>query len=241
MTHSFAHPPGILWQKSVLRALRCLLVLGTCLLAITALAQDVNLLPKYGLQKKTEAQQAADAQFLASIDSAFNGDRKKAAAEASRRGWLAYRQGDAAQAMRRFNQAWLLDKTNGAAIWGMATIMSDRQEIAAAQTLFAEAQTLIGPDIDFAVDHARFISMVAARTRNTEMLKDAMARFARNHEQAPQHTLNLQNWAIAFFSIGDFAEAWRKIKLAQATPRHAELDPRFIAALQSKMPRPPDR
>jgi hypothetical protein len=80
--------------------------------------------------------------------------------------------------------------------------------------------------------------MAGAETRNEAMLRDAFARFARLHERAPDHTLNLQNWAITHFYAGNYAEAWKKVKLAEATPRRAELDRSFIAALQARMPRP---
>ena len=49
---------------------------------------------------------------------------------------------------------------------------------------------------------------------------------------------NLQNWAMTLYYTGDYAQAWRKIKQAEATPRGAELDQQFIALLQTKMPRP---
>jgi len=38
--------------------------------------------------------------------------------------------------------------------------------------------------------------------------------------------------------MGNFSEAWGKIKLAEAAPRANELDRGFIAALEKKMPRP---
>jgi hypothetical protein len=57
------------------------------------------------------------------------------------------------------------------------------------------------------------------------------------YARAPQHVMNLQNWAVAYFYVGRYAESWEKIKLAEAAPRSKELDKRFIAALESKMPR----
>ena len=93
-------------------------------------------------------------------------------------------------------------------------------------------------DIDFAADYAKALGIAGAQNRNDAMLKDAFARFARVYAQSPQHTLNLQNWAITLFYVGNYAEAWRKIKMAEVTPRSAELDQRFILALEGKMPRP---
>lgn len=140
--------------------------------------------------------------------------------------------------MKRFNQAWLLDKTNGSAIWGMAAVQGSAGQLDESLKLFTEAEPLIGPDIDFAVDHAKALGMAGAERKDTRMLNDAFARFARAYERAPQHTLNLQNWAITLYYVGNYAEAWKKVKLAEATPRRNFLDPKFVEALQQKMPRP---
>ncbi|NTV13041.1 MAG: hypothetical protein HGA96_03770 [Desulfobulbaceae bacterium] len=203
-----------------------------------AAAEDINLQPKYGLTQKNETERAADAKFLASIDDYYKGNRKKAAEEVSARGWTLLRQGNASDAMRRFNQAWLIDNANGSAIWGMAAIQAGSSKIAVSLKLFEEAEKIIGNDIDFSVDYARALGTAAAQTKNDSQLKDALNRFGHLYEKAPQHTLNLQNWAITLFYIGNYAEAWKKVKLAEATPRHGEIDQNFLAALQSKMPRP---
>jgi len=221
-----------------LRTLLVALSLALSLAASGAFAQDISLQPKYGGQAKNDAQQAADEKFIVSIDSQYKGDRKKAAEDVATRGWQLLRQGNAPDAMRRFNQAWLLDSSNGTALWGMAAFEAGSGKLNESLTLFAEAARIVGGDIDFSADYAKALGIAGAQTRNESMLKDAFTRFARVHEKAPQHTLNLQNWAITLFYVGNFSEAWQKIKLAEATPRRAELDPRFLAALQSKMPRP---
>jgi hypothetical protein len=38
--------------------------------------------------------------------------------------------------------------------------------------------------------------------------------------------------------VGNYADAWEKIKLAEATPNGKYMDKKFIALLQEKMPRP---
>ncbi len=203
-----------------------------------AFAQEINLQPKYGPLPKNEAQKTADAAFLAGIDNRYQGNRKKAAEELSARGWQSLRRNAAPDAMRRFNQAWLADASNGNALWGMAVVQASSGKFQEALTLFAEAERVIGSDIDFSADHARALGAAGVETKSESILNDAFARFARVNDQAPEHTLNLQNWAITLFGVHNYAEAWKKIKLAEATPRRAELDPAFLAALQSKMPRP---
>ena len=216
--------------------LACLLSFGFALQP--ASAQDMNLQPKYGSLPKNDAQKAADAKFIVSIDNYYKGDRKKGAEDVSSRGWQFLRQSNPLEAMKRFNQAWLLDNTNGNALWGMAAIQAGSGKIDESLKLFAEAEGFVGNDIDFSVDYAKALGVAGAQTKNEALLKDAFARFALLYEKAPQHTLNLQNWAITLFYVGNYAEAWKTVKLAEATPRRSELDPRFLEALQSKMPRP---
>lgn len=220
------------------RTILVLLVLALESMSSLAFAQDINRQPKYGLLPKNETQKAADAEFLASIDDHYKGNRKKAAEEVSSRGWQFLRQGNVSDAMKRFNQAWLIDNLNANALWGMAAIQAGSGKLNESLKLFAEAESLVGGDIDLTADYAKALGVAGAQTKNNAQLNDAFARFARVHKKAPQHTLNLQNWAITLFYVGNYAEAWQKLKLAEATPRRSEIDQNFVAALQSKMPRP---
>jgi hypothetical protein len=45
---------------------------------------------------------------------------------------------------------------------------------------------------------------------------------------------------MTLFSVGRYSEAWAKVELAETTPNKGNLDPRFLANLESKMPRPKD-
>ncbi len=201
-------------------------------------AQDISLLPKYGDLPKNAIQQEADKKFISTIDERYKGDRKKAAAEVSMRGWQLLRQSNFDDAMRRFNQAWLLDSTNGNALWGMAALQTNKRGKATdALKLFAEAEQYSLNDIDFSADYAKAIGVAGAATKNKALLNDAFARFAVIYNKAPQHVLNLQNWAITLYYVGNYSESWKKIIIAEKAPRRGDLDPKFIAALQIKMPR----
>ena len=204
-----------------------------------ARADDISLLPKYGLVEKTDAQKETDKKFIRSMDDFFKGDRKVASQKVAEKGWEYLRQGQTVDAMRRFNQAWLLDPKNGYAIWGMGILQSSiagKQIVGLA--LFEEAAILLPDDLDFAVDHARAISIVGAQYQNKSIIKNAQERFEKIYARAPHHVMNLQNWAIMYFYLGDYAEAWKKVKLAEAAPRSEEIDAKFLAMLQEKMPRP---
>lgn len=203
-----------------------------------ACAHDISLLPKYGSMPKDWAQQESDNKLLAAVDEHYNGNRKKASEEISARGWQFLRQDDINDAMRCFNKAWLIDSSNGIALWGMAAIQANSGKTAEALKLYAEAECLIDCNIDFSIDHAKAIGIAAVATGDKILLEDAFNRFARVYKRSPQNVLNLQNWAITLYSVGKFAEAWKKVQLAEATARSADLDQNFIVALQNKMPRP---
>jgi tetratricopeptide (TPR) repeat protein len=220
------------------RLVHVLLTAALILCANIAGAQDRNLLPKYGSLPKLKWQEAADAKFIAAMDEEYHGDRNKASMDMAARGWQYLAAGDLADAMRRFNQAWLLNNSNGTALWGMAAIEASSGKSDDFLKLFAEAEKFVGSEINFSVDYAKAIGIAGAERKDDALLKDAFDRFERIYRKAPQNTKNLENWAWTLFSIGRYSEAWAKVKLAEATPNKDDLDPRFLAALQSRMPRP---
>jgi tetratricopeptide (TPR) repeat protein len=203
-----------------------------------ALAQNINLLPKYGNEEKTPEQKAIDAQFLKGLDDSYKGDRKKASIEIAQGGWQFVAQGNLDNAMVRFNQAWLADNKNGLSIWGMGVVLATSGQFERCLPYFAEADGLIGTDIGFAVDYAKVLGIAGAELKNAAHTNNALARFAKIYGQQPNNTSNLQNWSITLFYNDKFKDAWDKLKLAEATPDKAEIDPNFVAALQAKMPRP---
>jgi tetratricopeptide (TPR) repeat protein len=222
----------------ILRTVFLVLLLAVAFVPQVVFAQDINLLPKYGLLPKNDTQKKADAKFLEAMDKEYKGNRKKAAEDVALMGWQFLREGNGQDAMKRFNQAWLLDSSNGSALWGMAAIEATIGESEESLKLFAEAEHSIGDNINFSVDYAKVMGFAGAQAKNEARLKDAFAHFARIYEKAPKNALNLGNWANTLFLVGNYAEAWEKVKLAEKTPEGRELDPSFLKALQSKMPRP---
>jgi tetratricopeptide (TPR) repeat protein len=206
--------------------------------ATNDITRKMNLQPRYGSLPKNDALKASDAKFLAAMDDEYKGNRKKAAEDMALLGWQFLREQDMDVAMKRFNQAWLLDSSNGTALWGMAVFEAMAGKPDESLKLFAEAERSIGDDINFSVDYAKTMGFAGAYEKNEQLLKDAFARFSRVYEKAPQNTLNLENWAKTLFLVGDYGEAWKKVKLAEATPGGGDLDPRFLESLKSKMPRP---
>jgi hypothetical protein len=88
----------------------------------------INELPMYGHLTKTAAQKRADKKY---IEYATSGGRSRehAADMAAKAGWNYYYKGDQPTAIKRFNQAWMLDPENPLALWGFAGICRDRDQM----------------------------------------------------------------------------------------------------------------
>jgi tetratricopeptide (TPR) repeat protein len=226
-----------------MRRTRIVYVLLTAALifcANLAHADDRNLLPKYGNVPKADWQKAADDAYIKATDEEYHGDRKKASTDTAMRGWQLLAGGDLEGAMRRFNQAWLLNNKNGIALWGMAAVETEWEKFDESLKLFAEAEKFVGSEINFSVDYSRSVGMAGVKRKDDALIKDAFDRFERIYQKAPQNGRNLKNWAMTLFAEGKYSEAWAKVKLAESTPDKGHLDPSFLADLQAHMPRPQD-
>jgi hypothetical protein len=84
-----------------------------------------------------------------------------------------------------------------------------------------------GSKIEFTVDYARTVGMAGVEQKNDALLKNAIDRFERIYQKAPQNTKNLQNWAMTLFGRGRYSDAWEKIEIAEARPDKNQLDPFF--------------
>lgn len=222
----------------------CILAfLATALVCASVRAQEacstgINLLPKYGEAPKCQLLREADDRFLAAMDRQYGGDRRAASRAASARGWTYLSESNLDDAMRRFNQAWLLDKNNGVALWGIGAVLSNRQEHREAVALFDEAAGAVGTDLRFRIDHARTLGIAGTELKDARLIELALLRFASIHRDHPDSTINLQNWAITLHFLGRYEEAWEKIERARAAPDAAVLSPLFVEDLRVKARKP---
>ncbi|WP_191859471.1 tetratricopeptide repeat protein [Hanstruepera ponticola] len=90
----------------------------------TAMADnDISLQPEYGNVEKTESQKADDENFKKDILEYYEGDTISASKKMSDLGFTyLYDKGDFVTAMRRFNQAFMLNPKNADAYYGFGTI-----------------------------------------------------------------------------------------------------------------------
>lgn len=73
--------------------------------------------------------------------------------------------------------------------------------------LFAEAENLLGDNIEFSIDYAKAVGMAGATLQDDPLLNDVYKHLQRIYEKALQKTLNLENWAIILLRVGRCSEA----------------------------------
>ena len=89
----------------------------------------------YGKQHKCAAQLAADQEFLALSDKQY-ASRKLASEHYTQVGWGLFYDKQFDTAMKRFNQAWLLDSTNAQPHWGFASVSGMKEQFRSSIPLF---------------------------------------------------------------------------------------------------------
>ena len=78
--------------------------------------RNINEIPEYGNQPKSPEMLQADQQFLNTV----KGKEQQAFDHMMAVGWSFFKRGNIGTAIKRFNQAWLIDSTRYESYWGFA-------------------------------------------------------------------------------------------------------------------------
>jgi Tfp pilus assembly protein PilF len=150
------------------------LALICCLLAAPAFAVPLNEQPMFGNQSKTPEMLAADRKLIE--DSAKFGSRAENSDRSVAVGWQYFSQKkDVATAMKRFNQAWLLDPDNGDAFHGFAIMVMERdRDEKAADELFRQGIAKPRQSPGIWLDYGRFLVMTRRPTDAIAPLRKAV-------------------------------------------------------------------
>jgi len=100
-----------------------------------------NLLPMFGEIKKSAEQLKIDQDFIVYCDNHFE-DRNEATQYHVDKGWEYFYQNDLNTAMKRFNQAWLLDSLNADVYWGFGNILGNQQKYQESLRYFEKSLSL---------------------------------------------------------------------------------------------------
>jgi Tfp pilus assembly protein PilF len=211
--------------------------------ALPAAAQPVDQLPMYGgLDRNSDPSlRAADEKLIADTTRHY-GSREKAGAAFVGNGFAFYGRDDVANAMRRFNQAWLLDPNNPEVYFGFAVVLHDKGKNCEAATQFERAASFGRYVQGMAPDAARVMVLCAIADKSlSEEARSALfarsdALYAEALNNEPNKGYVHASMASALYWRGKYAEAWAAVKFARANG--GRLPEQFLRLLQEKMPEP---
>ena len=219
--------------------------LGSVAVANAAQGTRIDEVPMYGGMDRAQNLElkTGDEKFITEVTAQF-GTREKASAKWVDQGFAFYRQDNLAMAMRRFNQAWLLNPSNPDVYWGFASVLYDQEKYCEAKTMTDKAFATGALQDGFLPDAA--INYVGCATQDRSlsvdardaMLKRSDALFDQAYSSpAVRKEYTLFHWARAMYARGEYAMAWTKVAdYRRVTGKEFPSD--FTRSLSRKMREP---
>lgn len=212
-----------------------------------------NELPMYGNVPFTEHQIKLNEDLFASAIRQF-GTKKAASENAITLAWNYYNKGDKKTAMKRFNQAWLLDPYNAQAFFGFAFLISEQGNRDEAIKYYKRAIELKA-DYPMALSNLgcqyynKAYSIYLQRGKKDADTKEYLDEALKSHEKAAiaaesDETLGQDDlayiyyqWAVSLEFNDEYAKAWEKIKTCREYGGKC-IEPGFIKELTKFMREP---
>lgn len=181
-----------------------------------------DLLPMYGGMDRSTIPElkAADEELIAGT-TAYAGSREKAAEGFLNNGFIYYQQDDLDNAMRRFNQAWLLDPQNPEVYAGFASVLHDQGKNCEAMEMMEKALALDSTPVWIYPDAARVITLCAVDDKalsgadKANMFERSEALYRKAEETDQNKGYLYASWATAYYWRGQYAEAWSMVAKAE--------------------------
>lgn len=204
-------------------------------------AQERNEIPMYGGTRPTPEQAKADQRLIDAIVKKL-GSREAGAKEAVRLGFKYLESGDWSTAMKRFNQAWLLNGESAEVFWGFGAALSYEGRFVDSEKYFLKANALAPANGRLVTDFGFMYQFWATKgTKNkaerSRHLDTSIEMFEQASRLEPSYDRVYFDWAVSLFFKQDYKGAWDKIKEAERLGGKS-IEAKFIKDLTKKMPRP---
>lgn len=147
-------------------------------------------------------------------------------------GWSYFNKGDMDTALRRFNQALILDPHFAPAYFGIAYVYSAQNRLDLAIPNYRKS---IEKDPTFSHSY----SNLGLALLYSGKPQDAFAMLKKALDIDPKNGDAHVNMALYYFSAGDYSSCWKHIHWAK--DHKAAVNPDFLRDLREKMPEPAKR
>jgi Tfp pilus assembly protein PilF len=204
----------------------------------------IDQVPMYGGMDRNAIPElkAGDEKLIADTTSHY-GTREKASAAFVNNGFAYYQRDDLANAMRRFNQAWLLAPMNAEVYAGFGSVLHDQGKNCEAMHMMEKAIALNPPtNQGIYPDAARVVALCAVSDKSLspeakeKLLGRSEALYKKAEEIEPNKPYVYGSWATAYYWRGQYVEAWSMVAKERAVG--GKPSERFLGLLQEKTPEP---
>ena len=182
----------------------------------------------------------ADETFISGVTKEF-GSKEKAAVIFVNAGYKFYKQDQPSMAMRRFNQAWLLDPNNPEVFTGFAAVLHGYRLSCESMKMMEKALAL-NPPMTRGIypDAARVITLCAVddKTLSVQAKSQLFERSEELYKKAeasdPHKDYLYSSWAEAYYWREQYPEAWMMVAKTRAAG--GKPSENFLNMLKAKMP-----
>ena len=207
--------------------------------------KPINTIPMYGYPTitKTKKQEEADEEFIRSVTLEF-GSREKASKNFSIWGWTEHTKGNYAEAMKRFNQSWLLDKNYYQPYWGFGAIALVKNKPSEAFPYFEKSLKLIDDEKErpkLLVETARsyaweghVLKSINQPIEAEKFLNKAISLIDESLKLDPKNGRAYYFGVQAYRSQGNYKKAWEMVEKARKEANY-EFDEKLITTLTKEM------
>ena len=157
-------------------------------------------------------------------------DVQRPAKHAVELGWSYFEDGDLETALKRFNQALLLDPNFAPAYFGIAYVYSVQNKL---ELAIKNYRTSIEKDPTFSHSYSN-LGLALFYSGN---LKEALPNLEKALDLDPRNGDAHVNIALYYLGVGDYLKSWKHIHLAQRY--NANVSPNLLRDLENKMAEPP--
>jgi hypothetical protein len=202
----------------------------------------IDEVPMYGNMDRSQYPdlRAGDEKFIADV-TAHYGSRENASIAWVEQGFRFYHQNQNGMAMRRFNQAWLLNPAYAETYTGFASVLFDEGKNCEAVSMLEKGFSVGRFQDGYLPDAALIFAACAVQGASPERKAGLLQRSDETFAQAMASPVvkkdyTLANWARAMYARGDYAAAWAKV--AELRSMGKDASPEFLRNLSAKMAEP---
>ena len=203
----------------------------------------IDQVPMYGGLDRSAvpALKEGDQRFITEASTQF-GSREKASEAWVSRGFTLHQRDELADAMRRFNQAWLLDPKNPNVFHGFSAVLYDKGDNCGAMLMSERAIALGLASPDFLADAALLLSLCSIDQKRpsdldkSDLLRRSDELFNTASGKAAKDAYVFDKWWQALYWRGEYREAWSKVFAMRSAGRQPQ--EAFLRELRKKLPEP---